>query len=251
MLRLEAEKAARQMIMSEYRHHRYEDELKWNNTFLRLEKKDFLAIVDISTLDSVVHGYVDILGPSPLRSLKNSLICFITPLCRVAIEMGVESELSFALSDFYITYLEGITTEKGLVELFRHVALHYYDLVHSREVENYTKPIARAVRYIRRNLYTKCRVSEVAEFVHLERHYFSKLFSKQVGMSPAQFILINKLDEAKRLLKYTKTSVGEVAESLGFYDTAHFSNRYKQAYGVTPSYISKQGRQNKLLYETE
>lgn len=240
MLRFEAEKAARQIMMSEYKHHKYEDELLYRSSLLQLERADFLNIINSAEVDFAFLAYEDILGPTRLRALRNSVICFVTPLCRMAIDSGVDAELSFALSDFYINYVERIEDEKEMVKLIKHIALHYYDLVQAREVQYYSKPISKAIRFIKRNIYSRCHVSEVSEYVGLERHYFSKLFSQQVGTAPGKYIILCKLEEGKRLLTHTDITVMEAAEALGFYDAAHFSHRFKEMYGYCPSHMNKQ-----------
>jgi AraC-like DNA-binding protein len=237
MLRSKAEKAARQMIMSEYRHHSYEEELRSTSMLLRMERDEFIRLINGVESEAVFLRYVDVLGPTRVRALKNSLICYILPLCRIAISMGVDSELSFALSDFYINHLEGINEESELLALFRPITLHYYDLVQQQETRGYSKAVASAVRYIGRNLFGRIKVSEVADYVRLERHYFAGVFSKQVGLSPSKYILLRKLDEGRRLITHTSITVSEVAESLGFYDTAHFSRSFRLCFGVSPSEI--------------
>jgi AraC-like DNA-binding protein len=105
------------------------------------------------------------------------------------------------------------------------------------ERQQYSKPIASAVRYIGENLYGQCRVADVAAHVGLEPHYFSVLFTRQVGVPPSKYIKRRKLEEARRLLSQLGVTVTMAAESLGFCDTAHFSRQFKAAYGVPPSQV--------------
>ena len=192
-----------------------------------------------SRVEDVLLSYAGVLGPNRLRGLRNAMICLITPLSRLAIDRGADVELCFALSDYYINYLEGIDKDEELFELTRQILLHYYDLVQNEERRLYSKPIASAVRYVDRNLYGPCPVSAVAAYVGLEQHYFSSLFSKQVGLPPSQYILHRKLEESKYLLSQLGISVTEVAEALCFCDVAHFSRCFKKAYGISPSHVSR------------
>ncbi len=235
VLQEQAEKAAYRMLMSGFQHHRYEDEVRSNNLILTLERDAFLELIHSDAVDTLVSTYADVLGPTRLRGIKNALICYIAPTCRLAIEHGADPEFCYALSDFYINYLEGLTSEKELADLFRQVSIHYFDLVQSEEQKSLSKPVASAVRFIGRNLYGSFSVEAVANSVGLERHYFSGLFAKQMGVSPGKYILLRKIEESKRLLMFTDISVTEVAESLGFFDTAHFSRRFKEVYGVSPT----------------
>ena len=240
MIRDVAEKTARQMMMSEYRHHLYhEEELHLSDELFRLDREVLVKLLGSDSMEYAVSRYLDVLGPTPLRAMKNSLICFIVPLCRSAIQMGLNSELSFALSDFYINYLESLNNLAAVKALFAEITLHYYDLVHVEQPESYSRPVSQAIRYIRRNLYSRFTVEEVAQSVHLDRHYFTSLFTGQTGITPAKYITQKKLEEGYRLLLHTDSAVSEIAESLGFYDTAHFSKRFKEYYGITPSKLKQ------------
>ncbi|MDR2654791.1 MAG: helix-turn-helix domain-containing protein [Oscillospiraceae bacterium] len=235
MSRFQAEKAARRMIISGYRHHSYEDERMVYESLFQVERDEFIRIINSRTAYENLFRYAEIMAPTRLRALQNGLICLLTSVSRTAINYGMDVEFSFALSDYYINQLELAQDEENIVTLTREIMLHYYDLVQNEKRQSYTKPIARAVRYIGINLYGRCPVAAVAEHVGLERHYFSSLFRQQVGVPPSCYILRRKLDEARKMLKHMNSSVTETAESLGFCDTAHFSRRFKKEYGISPS----------------
>ena len=239
MSRLQAEQAAKHMIMSGYRHHTFEDERCVNHLLFSMKREELVTFLYAPGTDELLLRYADVLGPTRLRSIRNSFICLITQICRNAIDFGVDTEFSFALSDYYINLLETKDREKELLELAKQIYLHYFDLIQMKKQQQYSKPIASAVRYIGRNLYDTCQVSAVAAYAGLEQHYFSTLFTKQVGISPAKYILACKLDEGRRMLSQLDITVTEVAESLGFYDVAHFSRRFKEAYGLPPSQAAR------------
>ncbi|MDR2453262.1 MAG: AraC family transcriptional regulator [Bifidobacteriaceae bacterium] len=231
--RLQAEVTVEHMLTRGHQHQSYQDERKAYNALFHLERAEFTRIIDSPGLQTVLLGYAEVLGPNRLRGAKNALICLITPVCRIAIELGVNSELSYTLSDYYINSLEAKTTEEGVAALARQVLVHYFDLIQEALPTQYSKPIALAINYIDKNLYGPCRVAAVANYVGLEPHYFSKLFSLQVGLPPSQYIRRRKLEEARCLL--SSATVTEVAEALGFCDVAHFSRCFKAAYAVSPS----------------
>lgn len=239
MSKLQAERIAKQMIMSGFHHHTFEDERFVYNFLFGIKREALLAYLNSPEAITELLRYVDILAPTRLRAIRNSIICLISPLCRNAIDHGVNLELSFALSDYYINQVELLPTEEELFALARQILLHYYDLVHESKQTKYSKRIASAIRYIDRNLYGPCKVATVAHHVGLEPHYFSAQFTKEVGMSPSKYILRHKLEESRHLLGELHTSVTEVAESLGFSDIAHFSRCFKAAYGIKPSQITK------------
>ncbi|MDL2302351.1 helix-turn-helix transcriptional regulator [Lachnospiraceae bacterium OttesenSCG-928-D06] len=233
MTRYEAERAAKQMILSGYQHHSYEDEKRRFTMYFNGSRR---------AADELLHfplSYLDILAPGRGRSVKNALVCLITVLCRAAIEHGVDSELSFALSDYYINALEKEKDEGRLTENMVFIMEHYYDLVQQERTRCYTKLVAKAVKYIIRCVYEPCTVAQVAKYVGIQPTYLARLFREEIGISPHDFIRQKKMEEAQRLLQYYDYSIAEIADSLGYCDIAHFSKTFQQYFGLSPKKYRK------------
>ena len=95
--------------------------------------------------------------------------------------------------------------------------------------------IAEAVGYINRHYAEELSVNALAERVHLNGNYFSKLFTTQVGISPQRYIARLRMEKAKELLRYTELAVGEIAIAVGMADALYFSRAFKQYTGLSPS----------------
>ena len=78
-------------------------------------------------------------------------------------------------------------------------------------------------------------LSELATEYGYSATYLGKLFHKNVGISFSGYLLNARINYAKILLLNSKLSVGEIAEKLGYYDTAHFINQFKKTVGCTPN----------------
>lgn len=91
-----------------------------------------------------------------------------------------------------------------------------------------------AANFINQNYGERIVVEELADRLHIDRHYFSAIFRKRYGMSPKEYITMVKLDNADRLLK-AGMNVTEVALMVGYRDTAGFSRIYKKRFGKAPS----------------
>ncbi|NMF35301.1 helix-turn-helix transcriptional regulator [Flammeovirga yaeyamensis] len=59
-------------------------------------------------------------------------------------------------------------------------------------------------------------------------------FKKVFGSSPHQFIINERLIEARRLVKNTKMSMSEISDLTGFTDSSHFSKEYRKKYAIAP-----------------
>ena len=105
--------------------------------------------------------------------------------------------------------------------------------------EGYQK-IADAVDYLHRHyLENDFRLDTLAEMSQMSQRYFEKLFFDEFKMTPKEYALTMKLDLAKELLANEKTSVTDVATTLGYADIYHFSKLFKAKTGYAPSEYKK------------
>ena len=86
-------------------------------------------------------------------------------------------------------------------------------------------------------------VCQIAKACSVSESGLRKIFVSITGMSPLQYRMKEKLNQAKYLLESTDMSVGEISDKLNFYDAAYFCRMFQQKNGMTP----KQYRQNQKL----
>lgn len=225
----------RESMLSGYRHHSYLMERKLSEYFLRGKGDSRLA----STL--TLETYMDVLAPNRLRAMKNGLICFVAVISRTAIQNGVEGEVSFALSDYYVNAVEESESSAQLQELLVEMQEFYRDLVQEATGRTYSLPVSRAIQFVQRQVYEPCRVSEVALYIGLNPQYFATLFKKEVGMEPSAYIRQCKMKEAKEILMQMRHPVAQIAEELGYCSASHFIAQFRSYYGITPKQMLKKG----------
>jgi AraC-like DNA-binding protein/quercetin dioxygenase-like cupin family protein len=76
-------------------------------------------------------------------------------------------------------------------------------------------------------------VTEAAQLSGVTREGFSRRFRRRRGMPPQSFQLIEKLNDARRLLRQGD-SIAEVAAQTGFADQSHLGRLFRRVFGVTP-----------------
>lgn len=93
---------------------------------------------------------------------------------------------------------------------------------------------AEVIRYINNNIHKQITVQELANHVNLSPYYFSRLFKKEIGHSPLDYVSLTKINYAKMMLRTTTLSISEIAESLGYSSSASFINAFKLRRGISP-----------------
>ena len=67
------------------------------------------------------------------------------------------------------------------------------------------------------------------------RSYLSTKFHSETGTKLNDFILMQKTEEAKRLLRYTERSAADIGYYLAFSSPAHFTRVFKKYTDMTPA----------------
>ncbi len=94
--------------------------------------------------------------------------------------------------------------------------------------------VERATTYIRLHYMQPIHVSDVTEYVGLERSYLSKIFHLYTGSTIQQYITETRISQAKVLLADTDYSIREISSYVGFQDEYYFSRIFKKIEGMPP-----------------
>lgn len=103
--------------------------------------------------------------------------------------------------------------------------------------------IEEAITYIYENYEKPLQVGEIADHVALSRYYFSRLFKKESGRSPNEYLAEVRINAAKKFLSEKDLSITEIAENCGFVNTSHFSRFFREKTGQTPAAFRKTFRE--------
>ena len=106
---------------------------------------------------------------------------------------------------------------------------------------NNTK-IDNVIRKIEKNYKSNETNSDYAEYCNMSVSHFISLFKKTTGVSPQQYKIQCKINNAKQILTHTDHSIKSVAYLVGFSDIGYFCKYFKKITGVTPSDYRKNNR---------
>lgn len=90
-----------------------------------------------------------------------------------------------------------------------------------------------AIKYIQNN-YSNLQIGQVAEYIGLNRTYFTAIFKEKMYMSPQEYLMKTRMMHACDLLEKTGLPVHIIASSVGYDNALTFSKIFKQKYGVSP-----------------
>lgn len=102
--------------------------------------------------------------------------------------------------------------------------------------------VRRALEYIHANYHRDIQVQTLADQLHLNSNYLTKLFKQELGITPIRYIQTMRFEKARHLLKYTHLTVAEVARQVGIDDTLYFSRGFRAFCGCSPSQYRKKVR---------
>lgn len=99
--------------------------------------------------------------------------------------------------------------------------------------------LQKAIDYIQNNYAYDIKIRDVARYVGIDRTYLYKLFCKELGSSPQQYLISYRLSVAKQMLTSTTLRVSEIANSCGFVDSTSFCHQFRSQFLMTPSQFRK------------
>lgn len=139
-------------------------------------------------------------------------------IMRIAMDDNSQKDImaDFALKELLIRLMQ--TQARSMVE---------------RNIVKNKSRIGFVVDYIKRNLHQKLSIESIAKLAYVSKSNFFKMFKDELGTSPNDFILQERISKAKELLA-TQNSIKETAYQTGFSDTNYFTRVFKQLEGITP-----------------
>lgn len=94
--------------------------------------------------------------------------------------------------------------------------------------------VERAIDYIYENYSKNISVTDIAEYLGIDRTYLYRLFKKEYNMSPQKYLLNFRLKTAMNKLEGGNMSIVDIAYSCGFNDASAFCHQFKKVYKDTP-----------------
>lgn len=91
-----------------------------------------------------------------------------------------------------------------------------------------------AKSYIIDHFNAELSIKEIAEFVHLNPEYLTRLFKKETGVTLKDFIIECRISTAKDLLANSSLSISMISSEVGYHNFSYFAYLFKKMEQVTP-----------------
>lgn len=177
-----------------------------------------------------------ILAVDQIRQIKNTFIVSATLVSRAAIRGGMSIEDAMQLSDAYIQKCEILNSPDRIINLQYHMVLDFTEQVNAIRGGIHTSKLTIDVsNYILHHLSDAITTDAIAKELFMSRSHLSHSFKAETGMALSDFIMQKKIEEAKKLLRYSTKSLSSISTYLGFSSQSHFSRVFKKYASENPS----------------
>ncbi|MCR5807336.1 MAG: helix-turn-helix domain-containing protein [Oscillospiraceae bacterium] len=201
-----------------------------------LEQKMVYTIYkgDVDSLEEMRDELSDLSG----NTLHESRLYFVISSAvavRTAIKAGMDSYDAFTWNRKFVRECDGLT-EKDKISALRYRMLQFFTN-EVRKIRMGTSPsklVIDTANYIREHISETIRTDQIAEALYLSRSHLSRKFKSEAGMTLSDFIIFEKAEEAKRMLRYTEKPISDISSDLGFSSQSHLIRVFRKLEGITP-----------------
>ncbi len=96
------------------------------------------------------------------------------------------------------------------------------------------RQLQHVLEYIDAHLDQDLKLENLAQLLDISQFHFGRLFKQSLGSSPYQYLIQQRVERAKQLLKQTDQSIVDIAFDCGFNSHSHLSKKFRQITGITP-----------------
>lgn len=170
-----------------------------------------------------------------LEKMHYDALCATGEMCMAAVQAGLLDMVAYDIRDDVASKLEKATSLEAIYTLV-HDAAKDYTLKMSYVIKEKKRSprLTKMMTYIEEHLDEKIELAKIAEHVGVSRTYASALFKEELGITISEFILSERMLEAKRMLRDTNMTSAEISRRLGFCSQSYFTKNFTETEGMTP-----------------
>jgi AraC family transcriptional regulator len=196
------------------------DRLRWNGTSERL-----IVSLDEAFLERVAHEA----GAKTLPTFANQWHLHDERLRTLLTAMAHEAEQAWPAGSLYGELL-ALSLASTMLRDHASEPVRQPDLRGGLPLPR----LRRVLIYIEAHLDTDLKLQQLAAEAGVSAFHFAHLFRASTGITPHQYVLAQRVDRAKALLRVPHLTVAEIAASTGFSSATNFVRSFRMRTGATP-----------------
>lgn len=176
-----------------------------------------------------------VLAHDQLRQYKNTFVVTATIVSRAAIQGGMDVDDAMTISDLYIQKCEMLSDGMAITNLQMNMIFDYTEKVKKLRLgKNPSKLMLDVANHVQHNITETITAENIAKHLYISRPHLSAKFKEESGMSLTDYVMKEKIDEAKRLLRHSDKTLVAISNYLGFSSQSHFTRAFKKLTNLTP-----------------
>lgn len=185
-------------------------------------------IMEMRNSNSASYGIV-------IELYYSFLLMFLTYINKVGIEQQIHNKVNL----YKLVKMDACDSLEEIKKQFNILAQYIFEQKKNNQVNSNSKIIACIHEYIDNNMDGDLSLTNLAQIVHLNPSYLSRLYKQLTGVKLTDYINQVKIKKAKDLLKRSDVKIFEIASKLGYDTPAHFTRFFKKMTGITPQEYRK------------
>ena len=170
-----------------------------------------------------------------MEKMYYEAVCAAAEMCIVSIQAGLLDMVAYDIRDEFIREFDNAVSLPDLYDLVHGMAHSFaVKMKYIIREKKYSPRLIKMMTYIEEHLTEKIELAQVADHVSLSRTYASAIFREELGITMSEFILKERMLEAKRMLRDTDLTVAAIADRLAFCSQSYFTKNFTALEGMTP-----------------
>lgn len=196
------------LLLDCYRPHQYGSSDAWEASWLHFD-----GILAREYFQEITSHYGYAFAPDNVRDISNTL----EEICSLFRNAGpvIEASLSAQITTILDALLTSVPQDRSSVVC--------------------KNTVAGSVAFINEHFHEHLSLQELAEKANLSPYHFTRIFAREIGFTPHQYLINVRVSAAKFMLKSAETSIKDIAFSTGFHSESSFCSTFKKWTGITPS----------------
>jgi AraC-like DNA-binding protein len=110
------------------------------------------------------------------------------------------------------------------------------DMIHKRDA------LFKVFEFVSEKYLDKIGLNDLAEVMHLQPNYFSRIFKEKTGKTPMEYVTEYRINKACDYLSHSDMDITSIAFEVGFNDSSYFAKIFREVKGVSPKKFRKKLR---------